>query len=115
MLVDYKNAKFRRGEIVEIDFGAPIGSEQGGIRTAIIISNDMGNEYGPTIIVVATTTKTKTRIPTHVKSQTLGNTTVLCEQIRTFDKSRVTKKNKNRVLPEEMRQIERALRISIGL
>ncbi len=87
----------KRGEIYYANLSPVIGSEQDGIRPVLIVQNDIGNKYSPTVIVVAITSKTKSNLPTHIKidGQKYGlekNSIILAEQIRTLDKSRLIKK-----------------------
>ena len=85
----------RRGDIFFADLRPVIGSEQGGIRPVLIIQNDMGNRYSPTVICAAITSKmNKAKLPTHValNSQQYGvvkDSVILLEQVRTIDKSRL--------------------------
>ena len=77
------------------DLNPVIGSEQGGIRPAVILQNDIGNKYSPTTIVAPMTTKSKTYVPMHVRlkeSFLAKRSTLLLEQIRTIDKQRLLKK-----------------------
>ena len=102
------------------DLSPVVGSEQGGIRPVLIIQNDIGNKYSPTVIAAAITSQTnKNRLPTHIKlnSQTFGlmkNSVVLTEQIRTIDKSRLMEKI-GQVDETVMSQVNSALGISFGL
>ncbi|TDM13754.1 type II toxin-antitoxin system PemK/MazF family toxin [Macrococcus bovicus] len=110
----------RRGEVFLADLSPVKGSEQGGKRPVVIIQNDVGNKYSPTVIVAAITAKiNKARIPTHVE---IGKTNhhldkdsvILLEQIRTIDKNRLIEKLT--VLSEEkMSEVNQALAISLGL
>lgn len=82
---------YKRGKIYYVDFGKyNRGSEQGGLRPAVVISNDIGNENGPTVIVAPITSKPKTTIPTHIPLDTYNfldkNSIILMEQIATKDK-----------------------------
>lgn len=111
--------EIRRGEIYYADLSPVVGSEQGGIRPVLIIQNDVGNKYSPTVIVSAITSKIdKAKIPTHIelKAQDYGlakNSVVLLEQIRTIDKRRL--KEKIGILDEfKIKQINTALLISLG-
>ena len=84
----------KRGDIYYADLSPVVGSEQGGVRPVLIIQNDIGNHFGNTVLVVPITSQTKKDIPTHIRiSQgTAGLTkdsTVLVEQMRTVDKSRL--------------------------
>ena len=88
----------KRGDMFYADLSPVVGSEQGGIRPVVIIQNDLGNKYSPTVIAAAITSQTnKTKLPTHIEIQ--GNTkglkndsVILTEQIRTIDKSRLKEK-----------------------
>lgn len=108
-----------RGDIYYADLMPVIGSEQGGIRPVLIIQNDVGNQHSPTVIVAAITGRMKGKyLPTHVRLQgafcgLFRNSTVLLEQIRTLDKSRLREYMGN-VGEDKLRQIDSALRISIG-
>lgn len=88
----------KRGDIFYADLSPVIGSEQGGVRPVLIIQNDIGNRYSPTIIVVAITSQiNKAKLPTHVeiKSSDYGlpkDSVLLLEQIRTIDKRRLEEK-----------------------
>ncbi len=93
------------------------GSEQGGIRPVIVIQNDVGNTYSPTIIVAAVTSKSKKVLPTHVKIRfegMPGESTIMLEQVRTIDRSRLMC-FVGTVEPEKMNEIEKAIEISFGL
>ena len=85
----------KRGDMFYADLSPVVGSEQGGIRPVLIIQNDRGNKYSPTVIAAAITSQTgKTKLPTHIEigSQNSGlksDSIVLAEQIRTIDKSRL--------------------------
>ena len=110
--------EIKRGDIYKADLSPVVGSEQGGIRPVVIVQNDMGNRYSPTIIVVPITTRlNKKNLPTHTKlnnSNLLKESIALMEQIRTIDKSRLIEFIG--VLNEsEMNRITEALRISIDV
>ena len=83
---------YRKGDVYFANLNGGIGSEQHGIRPVVIIQNDVGNNYSPTVIVAAITSREKKALPTHVKirmEKLPGESTVLLEQIRTIDKSRL--------------------------
>lgn len=110
----------KRGEIYYADLSPVVGSEQGGIRPVLIVQNDVGNRYSPTVIVAAITSRYgKTKLPTHIEidAKLCGlnkNSVVLLEQMRTLDKSRL--KEKAGDLPQEyMRHIDDAIGLSLGL
>lgn len=102
------------------DLSPVVGSEQGGVRPVLIIQNDIGNRFSPTVIVAAITAQIqKAKLPTHVEieAKTHGfdrNSVILLEQIRTIDKQRLTDKITH--LDEEtMRKVNEGLQISTGL
>ena len=115
-----KSMNVKRGDIFYADLSPVVGSEQGGVRPVLIIQNNIGNKYSPTVIAAAITSQTnKNRLPTHIKlnSQTSGlmkNSVVLTEQIRTIDKSRLMEKIVQ-VDEAVMSQVNSALGISFGL
>ncbi len=109
----------KRGEIYYADLSPVLGSEQGGIRPVLIIQNDVGNKYSPTVIASAVTSSmTKAKLPTHIeiKSGQYGMTkdsVVLLEQLRTLDKRRL--KNKiGEIDKVRMELVNRAILISLG-
>ena len=110
----------RRGEIYYADLSPVIGSEQGGVRPVLIVQNDVGNKYSPTVIAAAITSqREKAKLPTHIElpSQNCGlqkKSVVLLEQIRTIDKKRL-KEKMGMLNPEEMNKIDSALSVSFGL
>lgn len=112
-------APLKRGEIVLMGFDG-IGSEQKGVRPAVILQNDVGNLNSTTVIVAPLTTKsTKAVLPTHVllssaKTALKADSTVLVEQVRVMDKSRVIRRIAF-VPTDDMERINQALRISFGL
>ena len=110
----------KRGDIYYADLSPVIGSEQGGLRPVLIIQNDIGNRYSPTVIAAAITSRmSKTHLPTHIdifadKAGLSKDSVVLAEQIRTIDKQRL--KEKIGHLDERlMSQVNEALEISFGL
>lgn len=111
--------EIKRGEIYYADLSPVVGSEQGGIRPILVLQNDIGNKYSPTIIVAAITSQiNKARIPTHIELSSLSyslpkDSVVLLEQIRTIDKTRL--KQKVSALDNiKMKEINRAILISLG-
>ncbi len=109
----------KRGEIYRADLDPVIGSEQGGIRPVLIIQNDTGNLHSPTVIVAAITTRRKKPgLPIHVPitAQESGlryDSVVLTEQVRTLEKSRLTR-YLGALSPEAMKRIDHALGLSLG-
>lgn len=110
----------KRGDIYYADLSPVIGSEQGGIRPVLIIQNNVGNKFSPTVIAAAITSqKDKNKLPTHIQlhSQDCGlakDSVVLLEQIRTLDKRRLKERMGNLNL-SSMEKIDQALSISFGL
>lgn len=111
--------KIQRGEIYYADLDPVVGSEQGGERPVLVIQNNAGNKYSPTVIVLAITSQyhKKKRLPTHVPIDGSGlpvNSIVLAEQVRTVDKTRLSC-YVGRVSTVSMEAVDRALKISIGV
>ncbi|MBR4934031.1 MAG: type II toxin-antitoxin system PemK/MazF family toxin, partial [Clostridia bacterium] len=109
----------RRGDIYYADLSPVVGSEQGGMRPVLIVQNDVGNKYSPTVIAAAITSqRDKTNLPTHIKvdADDCGlskDSIVLLEQVRTIDKQRL--KEKMGSLPiGSMDKIDKALSVSFG-
>jgi mRNA interferase MazF len=108
-----------RGEMYFADLSPTIGSEQDGVRPVLVLSNDTGNRYSPTAVIAAITGKPKkTKLPTHYMLPAMRGlyipSVVLCEQIRTIDKSRL--RTYIGTLDEiTMRGIDRAIAVSMGL
>ena len=110
----------KRGEIYYADLSPVVGSEQGGVRPVLIVQNDVGNRYSPTVIAAAITSqRDKAKLPTHIEvsAGSCGlqkDSTVLLEQVRTLDKRRLRERMGE--LPQEtMESIDTALSISFGL
>ena len=110
----------KRGEIYYADLSPVVGSEQGGIRPVLVIQNDVGNKYSPTVIVAAITSQcSKTKLPTHIEidSKNSGlskNSVVLLEQVRTLDKSRLKEKI-GELSKKHMSNVDNAMSLSLGL
>ena len=119
-LLKMANIVVKRGEIFYADLSPVIGSEQGGIRPVIIIQNDIGNRYSPTVIVAAITSQiNKAKLPIHVEisSEEYGlnrESVVLLEQIRTLDKRRLKEKI-GHMTETDMKKVDKALAISLNL
>jgi len=110
----------KRGYIFFADLSPVVGSEQGGFRPVLVVQNDMGNKYSPTVVVAAITSQiTKAKLPTHVEMEAKDyglekDSVILLEQIRTIDKQRL--QNKLTELDEKiMQKVNQALKISLGL
>lgn len=107
----------KRGQIYMADLSPVIGSEQGGIRPVVVIQNDIGNRFSPTVIVAAITGRIKKSLPTHTVLKSTGllrNSICLLEQIRTVDKSRLLD-YVGEVSNNEMNAIVEALSISLDI
>ena len=110
----------KRGEIYYADLSPVVGSEQGGIRPVLIVQNDVGNKYSPTVIAAAITSQQdKTELPTHIKvdADDCGlskNSIVLLEQVRTIDKQRL-RERMGSLGSGAMNRIDRALSVSFVL
>ena len=114
------NWNYRRGDIYLVDLGTNIGSEQGGRRPVLLLQNDVGNHYAPTLIVAPVSSRywKKSKQPTHSLIEGIENlsspSVVLAEQIITIDKLRVMK-YLGKVPEEQMKGINKAVRVSLGL
>ncbi|QLK86482.1 type II toxin-antitoxin system PemK/MazF family toxin [Staphylococcus sp. 17KM0847] len=110
----------KRGDVFLADLSPVKGSEQGGVRPVVIIQNDTGNKYSPTVIVAAITGRiNKAKIPTHVeidknKYKLDKDSVILLEQIRTVDKKRL-KEKLTFLSDDKMKEVNNALGISLGL
>lgn len=110
----------KRGDIYYADLSPVVGSEQGGIRPVLIVQNDVGNKFSPTVIAAAITSqKYKTQLPTHIKVTGMEcglakDSIVLLEQVRTLDKKRL-KERMGTLDENEMNRINQALSVSFGL
>ena len=114
------NLQIRRGDIYYADLSPVVGSEQGGLRPVLIIQNDVGNRYSPTVIAAAITSKLgKSKMPTHIDvyAERFGlvkDSVILLEQIRTIDKTRLREKMGH--LDEAlMDRVNEAIAVSFGL
>lgn len=113
------DGQIKRGEIYYADLSPVVGSEQGGVRPVLILQNDVGNKYSPTVIVTAITSQLgKAKLPTHVELSAEQynlpkNSVALLEQIRTLDKRRLQEKITT-LSQDKMREVNKALLISLG-
>lgn len=114
------NLDIKRGYLYYADLSPVVGSEQGGVRPVLIIQNDIGNKYSPTVIVAAITSQiNKAKLPTHIEisAHEYGlnkDSVILLEQIRTIDKKRL--REKIGCLDENMMlKVDNSLQISLGL
>ena len=112
--------EINRGDIYYADLSPVVGSEQGGVRPVLVIQNDVGNKYSPTVIIAAITSQlTKAKLPTHIelkkeKFNLVKDSVVLLEQIRTLDKRRLQEKVSS-IDYLTMQQIDVAVMISLGI
>lgn len=120
-MLDKKINEYTRGTMFWADLGNGSGSEQGGTRPVVIIQNDIGNRFSPTVVVASLTTKqTKKPIPTHVKlnkndyKNLASDSIVLTEQVKTIDKSKLLSRI-DKVKDSDMKNIERAILVSLGI
>ncbi|KAB3533556.1 type II toxin-antitoxin system PemK/MazF family toxin [Alkaliphilus serpentinus] len=110
----------KRGDIYYADLSPVIGSEQGGVRPVLIVQNDIGNRYSPTVIIAAITSQiNKAKLPTHIEITATDyglpkDSVVLLEQIRTIDKRRLDEKV-GHLDDDIMEKVNEALLISLGL
>ncbi len=110
----------RRGDIYYADLSPVVGSEQGGLRPVLIIQNDVGNRYSPTVIAAAITSRMgKTRLPTHIdiyadKAGLAKDSVILLEQVRTLDKRRL-KEKMGHLDDAMMTAVNNAIAVSFGL
>ena len=109
-----------RGDLFSASLDPVVGSEQGGTRPVVVVQNNVGNRYSPTVIVLAVTSRmNKARLPTHIEVPSpIGglprDSVILAEQVRTLDKQRLTERLG--ALPESvMAQVDRALLMSLGI
>lgn len=114
------NVIVKRGDLFYADLSPVVGSEQGGIRPVLVIQNDVGNKYSPTVIAAAVTSQiNKAKMPTHIEisAETYGlvkDSVILMEQIRTIDKKRLKEKI-GHADEELMQRVNKALSVSFAL
>lgn len=109
-----------RGEIYLIDLSNQIGSEQSGVRPAIVVQNEAGNMYSPTTIICPLTSKQKTMSATHVELTTadaeiIKDSIVLCEQVRVIDKTRIKKRLGEVTNVQKIEDINKKILVSFGI
>ncbi len=110
----------KRGDIFYADLSPVVGSEQGGVRPVLVVQNDIGNKFSPTVIVAAITSQiNKAKLPTHIEimADDYGlskDSVILLEQIRTIDKRRL-RERLGRLDEELMAKVNEALTVSVGL
>lgn len=110
----------KRGDMYYADLSPVVGSEQGGVRPVLIVQNDIGNKYSPTVIAAAITSQiNKAKMPTHIEisAESYGlakDSVILMEQIRTIDKKRLKEKI-GHIDEPLVSKVNEALAISFGL
>ncbi|MEG2627757.1 MAG: type II toxin-antitoxin system PemK/MazF family toxin [Anaerovoracaceae bacterium] len=110
----------KKGDLYFADLSPVVGSEQGGIRPVLVVQNDVGNKYSPTIIVAAVTSQiNKAKLPTHVELEATNgglskNSVVLLEQLRTIDKQRL-KERIGTLNESQIPNVDEALSVSLGI
>lgn len=109
----------RRGDLFYADLNPVVGSEQGGIRPVLVIQNDVGNHFSPTVVAAAITSrKAKNSLPTHILLENVPGlaptSLLLLEQLRTIDRKRL-RGYIGRITKEKMLEVDAALAISIGI
>ena len=115
-----KDMNIKRGDIYYADLSPVVGSEQGGLRPVLIVQNDVGNRYSPTVIAAAITSKmSKARLPTHIDiyAKEVGlakDSVILLEQVRTLDKRRLREKM-GHLEEDTMKRVNEAISVSFGL
>ena len=115
-----ENWNYHRGDIYLVDLGTNIGSEQGGCRPVLLVQNDIGNHFGPTLIVAPVSSRywKKSKQPTHTLIEGIQNlsslSVVLAEQLLTIDKVRVMK-YLGKVPEDQMQNVNKAVMVSLGL
>ncbi len=114
------NVVVKRGDIFYADLSPVIGSEQGGTRPVLVVQNDVGNKFSPTVIIAAITSQiNKAKLPTHIEIKAhdvglLKDSVILLEQVRTIDKRRLREKI-GRLDDEQLASVDEALGISFGI
>lgn len=112
-----KFTDLHRNQLIWVDFGNNIGSEQNGIRPAVVVQNNKGNKFSSTTIVIPITSQNKTKLPTHVKlsenKQLNKSSVALCEQVKVISKERIIKVG-NTINDKDSAKIDNAVLISMG-
>ena len=118
--LEKSNMNIKRGDIYYADLSPVVGSEQGGLRPVLIVQNDVGNKYSPTVIAAAITSRmSKTKLPTHIdivgaETGLSRDSVILLEQIRTIDKKRL-KEKMGHLDDDTMKNVNDAIGVSFGL
>ena len=112
--------EINRGDIFYADLSPVVGSEQGGVRPVLVVQNNVGNKFSPTVIIAAITSQlSKAKLPTHIelnhsKFNLPKDSVVLLEQIRTLDKRRL-KEKLSTIDPVTMQSVDVAILVSLGV
>ena len=118
ILLKEKKRVILRGDIYYADLSPVVGCEQGGVRPILVLQNNIGNKYSPTLIVAAITGREKKQLPTHVRVNDIHSrpkkSVVLLEQIRTIDRKRLCEWV-GTVAEDNLSEIDQALKVSVGL
>lgn len=111
-----RQLRVNRGEIWMADLGYEnvMDSEQRGYRPVLVIQNDIGNKYSPTVIVACITKQSKADLPTHMECELFEPSTIMFEQVRTISKERLNKRV-TRLTEAEMLEVNERIKISMGL
>ncbi len=108
----------KRGDVFYADLDPIIGSEQGGVRPVLVVQNNVGNKYSPTVVVLPISSAKKTNMPTHIRiygtKMLSKDSVIMAEQIRTIDRNRL-RNYIGSVGLEIMGKVDRAVKISIGV
>lgn len=115
-----KSVEIVRGDVVKVDLGSNVGSEQSGIRPCVVLSNDLNNIHCPSVNILPLTSKvhSKRKLPVHViiDNEYIKMASItLCEQIKTVDKSRIVSRVLFKLNKDEIEEINRAVKIQLGL
>lgn len=103
-----------RGDVWSVDLGRIVGSEQGGVRGCLVIQNDVGNQFSPTVTIIPITSKNKNFSRTHVEIMLREKSYIICEQIRTIDKKRLINRI-GRVNNDVMLEVEDKVKLHLGI
>ncbi len=119
LAMEFMRKAIRRGDLFYADLNPVVGSEQGGIRPVLVIQNDVGNHFSPTVVAAAITSrKAKNSLPTHILLENVPGlaptSLLLLEQLRTIDRKRL-RGYIGRISKEKMLEVDAALAISIGI
>jgi mRNA interferase MazF len=106
--------RVNKGDVYWADLGVGKGSEQSGVRPVVVISNDIGNRFSPTVTVAMITAQEKTEIPTHMSIKLKKPSTIMLEQVKTIDKTRLGSFI-YKMTPEMIEEMDEKLLVSFGI